>query len=93
MVYEDAEKLYSEVSKDGQMLLEEAFNALLPRTAPLSAAPNVKSLGEIIGYNTTFFPRRDVVKVPLVGAASALKSKLVQTSKCGSYGIFRRGTV
>ncbi len=85
MVYDDAEKLYSEVSKDGQVLLEDAFNALLPQTAPLSAASSFKSLGEIIGYNTTLFPRQDVVEVPLVGA-SHLKSKVVQASQDGKIG-------
>ena len=85
MVYDDAEKLYSEVSKDGQALLEEAFNALLPQTAPLSAASQFKSLGEIIGYNTTLFPRQDVVEVPLAGA-SHLKSKIVQASQDGKIG-------
>ncbi|TCD63848.1 Glycoside hydrolase, 38 vacuolar alpha mannosidase [Steccherinum ochraceum] len=86
MVYKDAEQLYSEVSKDGEKLIEEALSALFPAALDITD-PSIKSTpGHIIGYNTTFFPRRDVVALPLTGAASRLKSQVVQTSKDGSVG-------
>jgi alpha-mannosidase len=85
MVYEDAEKLYAQVKKEGSELIEEAFKAIFgfsssdARTQPVS--------GNIIGFNTTPFPRRDVVKVPFAGPhAAKLKSKLVQTTKDGKEG-------
>jgi len=85
MVYDDAEKLYAQVKKDGKELIDEAFEAIFgwpssdARTQPVSA--------NFIGFNTTPFPRRDVVKVPFAGPhAAKLKSKLVQTTKDGKEG-------
>lgn len=85
MVYEDAEKLYAQVKKDGLELIDEAFKAIFgfpssdARTKPIS--------GNFIGFNTTPFPRRDVVKVPFAGPhAAKLRSKLVQTTKDGKEG-------
>lgn len=85
MVYEDAEKLYAQVKKEGTELIEEAFKAIFgwsssdARTQPVS--------GNFIGFNTTPFPRRDVVKVPFAGPyATKLRSKLVQTTKDGKEG-------
>jgi len=85
MVYEDAEKLYAQVKKDGNELIEEAFKTIFgwpssdARTQPVS--------GNFIGFNTTPFPRRDVVKVPFAGPhAAKLRSKLVQTTKDGREG-------
>lgn len=89
MVYEDAEKLYAEVRKDGDALLEEAFEALFEKSVPLSQDGTLKSFDgprDLVAFNTTFFPRLDVVKIPLRGAASLLKSKVVQTSVDGSIG-------
>ncbi|KDQ59961.1 glycoside hydrolase family 38 protein [Jaapia argillacea MUCL 33604] len=87
MVYDDAEKLYTEVRKDGQELLEEAFDTFLPGSSLLSlesvAQQKFTNSGNIVAFNTTFFPRRDVVKVPVTGSASRLKSKVVQTGKDG----------
>ncbi|TFK83854.1 glycoside hydrolase family 38 protein [Polyporus arcularius HHB13444] len=87
MVYDDAEKLYAEVRKDGEILLEEAFKAIFPPSVSLSD-PSFKSkkTGTIVGFNTTFFPRRDIVEVPLSGAAQRLKSQVVQTAKNGASG-------
>ena len=85
MVYDDAEKLYAEVREDGQSLLEEAFGALFPKSTPLDTTTASKTAGDIVGFNTTFFPRRDVIEVPLSGAAH-LKSKVVQASKDGATG-------
>ncbi|KAI0713074.1 glycoside hydrolase family 38 protein [Cerioporus squamosus] len=85
MVYDDAEKLYAEVRKDGETLLEEAFKAIFPPSVSLTD-PSFKSkkTGTIVGFNTTFFPRRDIVEVPLTGAAQRLKSQVVQTAKNGA---------
>jgi len=85
MVYDDAEKLYAEVRKDGETLLEEAFGVLFPAgSVALSAGSpittNPKALlpsAEVVGYNTTFFPRSDVVQVP----AALSTSRVVQTTK------------
>jgi alpha-mannosidase len=87
MVYKDAEKLYAEVRKDGEALIEEAFEAILRASAPLAPHAKLPS-GHLIALNTTFFPRRDVVKIPLGSGwdASKLKSKVVQTSKNGKDG-------
>jgi alpha-mannosidase len=67
MVYEDAEILYAEVQKAGGELIEEAFEVLFPSSVPLGPGPPAKSLGDekIIGYNTTFFPRVEVVRITL----------------------------
>ncbi|KAI0742249.1 glycoside hydrolase family 38 protein [Daedaleopsis nitida] len=87
MVYEDAEKLYGEVRKDGRALLEAAFKAIFPPSISLTdPAFKSKKTGTIVGFNTTFFPRRDIVVVPMAGAASRLRSQVVQTSKNGTTG-------
>ena len=87
MVYDDAEKLYAEVRKDGETLLEEAFKVIFPPSVSLTdPAFKSKKTGTIVGFNTTFFPRRDIVEVPLTGAAQRLKSQVVQTSKNGTSG-------
>ncbi|KAI0338667.1 hypothetical protein BDW22DRAFT_1362757 [Trametopsis cervina] len=86
MVYDDAEKLYAEVRKDGEELLEDAFNTLFPRSSPLGSVVNARTPGTIVAYNTTFFPRRDIVEVPLTGNAAGLKNQVVQASEDGSIG-------
>jgi len=72
MVYDDAEKLYSEVRTSG----------ILPRPR-FSLLPSSKSM-DILATNTTPFARRNVVRVPL--ANSTLRSQVVQASKDGTYG-------
>ncbi|KAI0697456.1 galactose mutarotase-like domain-containing protein [Cytidiella melzeri] len=86
MVYDDAEKLYAEVRKDCEDALEKAFEALFPESSPLTSAANTRTPGTIMAYNTAFFPRRDVIQVPLKGYASSLKSQAVQASEDGSIG-------
>ncbi|EIN03570.1 glycoside hydrolase family 38 protein [Punctularia strigosozonata HHB-11173 SS5] len=88
MVYDDAEELYSEVRKDLNLALEDAFKVLFPESTTLDAAVSLKPAlaPALVGFNTTFFPRREVVKVPLVGGAANLKNKLVQVSKDGASG-------
>ena len=88
MVYDDAEKLYAEVRKDGEALIEEAFKAIFPPSVSLAdPAFKTKKSGTVVGLNTTFFPRRDIVEIPLSGAASRLRSQVVQASKDGTTGL------
>lgn len=90
MVYEDAEKLYAEVRKAGEDLIDEAFEALLgPGNYALSSSTSPKVLNnasKIVGYNTTFFARSDIVEVPLTGTGPALRSQVLQTSSDGKIG-------
>ncbi|KAG6840407.1 hypothetical protein C0991_006916 [Blastosporella zonata] len=89
MVYEDAEKLYAEVRKDGEALLDDAFSVLFPNSIALNLSTNLKTLplcGKVVGFNTTFFRRSDLIQVPLVGANSDLKSQVLQTSSDGKVG-------
>ncbi|KIM65521.1 glycoside hydrolase family 38 protein [Scleroderma citrinum Foug A] len=87
MVYEDAEKLYSEVRRDCYIMLEEAFGVLLAGTFPaFSGAPSVKNISGILAFNTTPFPRQDVIEFPLPGVGSPLSSSAAQTSLDGKFG-------
>lgn len=86
MVYEDAEKLYAEVRKDVEKLIDEAIEALFPSPSRISFRPLKESpSGSIVALNTTFFPRRDIVQIPLA-QRSSLSSKVVQIDKDSSYG-------
>lgn len=90
MVYDDAEILYAEVAKDGKKLIEDAFNSIFgPKTLPISfSAPlGTTSPGEIVAFNSTFFPRLEVVPVPLQGSGgSRLRPQVLQSSKDGKIG-------
>ncbi|KAF9459521.1 glycoside hydrolase family 38 protein [Collybia nuda] len=89
MVYEDAEMYYAEVRKGGSKLLDEAFAVLFPDSVALTSETDVASLptsSQILGFNTTFFRRSDIIEVPLVGANSGLKSQILQTSSDGKFG-------
>ncbi|KAJ3842876.1 glycosyl hydrolases family 38 N-terminal domain-containing protein [Lentinula raphanica] len=98
MVYEDAEKLYAEVQRDGKALMEEAFQVLFPNSIPLTTDTKLRpntALNQIIGYNTTFLDRRDIVKIPLAGASAGLKTAVAQVdanSKLG-YAIMDNGVL
>lgn len=98
MVYDDAEKLYAEVAKDGKAMFEDAVGAFMPHTVPLAALSNPSFAstwqarlgssnlpnGKLVGINTVHAPRREVVEVPLTGpGALKLKSEVVQISKDG----------
>lgn len=88
MVYDDAEVLYEEVRKDGKALIEKAFRAIFPDSLAISdPAVKSKKSGRLVGFNTTFFPRRDIVEVPLSGGAARLRPQVVQASKDGSVGL------
>ncbi|KZV87865.1 glycoside hydrolase family 38 protein [Exidia glandulosa HHB12029] len=87
MVYDDAEVLYAEVAKDGRDIIEGAFRVLMPESTPIvkgSALPSKAS--RIVAVNTTPFPRREVVEVPLGASSSALRKEAVQISKSGDVG-------
>ena len=85
MVYDDAEKIYAQIKKDGRDLIEEAFEVIFGCASSDAQTHHVS--GNFVGFNTTPFPRRDVVKVPFAGPhAAKLKSKLVQTTKDGREG-------
>ncbi|KAF9235409.1 glycoside hydrolase family 38 protein [Melanogaster broomeanus] len=83
MVYEDAEQLYSEVRKDCQVLLEAAFGVLL--SGSVSLLDNVPASSQLIGVNTTPFPRRDVVKIPRFAVVQNMLSQPVQMSVDGKH--------
>lgn len=96
MVYDDAEKLYAEVAKDGKDMFEEAVGALVPDTLPLSALSSPTSSGlthlsshsgkwRLVGLNTVHASRREVVEVPLAGpGAIKLRGEVAQIAKDGS---------
>jgi alpha-mannosidase len=89
MVYDDSEVLYAEIKRDGEALLEEALSVLFPNSVPLTPATKSKSLAgscKIVAYNTTFFPRWEIIKVPLAKAGSSLKSQILQASDDGREG-------
>jgi alpha-mannosidase len=89
MVYDDAEKIYARVGKDGKALLEAAFKALIPKSVAVSLEEPLQSTnnGKIIAYNSTPFPRLDVVQIPLGGSGGAkLRSEAVQVAKDGKTG-------
>lgn len=85
MVYDDAQKLYEEVAKSGKALLEDAFSVLFPGSVSITS-PSFKNqafkLGELVAVNTTFLPRREIVRVPTAGLRAA-RGEVVQTSRDG----------
>jgi alpha-mannosidase len=89
MVYEDAEKLYREIAKEGKAILEEAFGTLLIGSTPVD--PNtpfqVLSQGKLVAINTTPFPRCEVVQIPLTGSGHKnLRGSAVQIAAGGQTG-------
>ncbi|EJU04489.1 glycoside hydrolase family 38 protein [Dacryopinax primogenitus] len=91
MVYDDAERIYAKVAKNGSQLLEEAVQALFRQSVPINpTAPFTHSSsgkGKIIAINTLGKPRREVVEINVSGkGAEALKSQTVQISKNGEKG-------
>lgn len=89
MVYEDAEILYSEVLKECKSILEEAFDTLLVGSTPIdpSAPFEVSTKGKVLAVNTTPFPRREVVQVPLRSSGGkSLRTSTVQIASDGHTG-------
>ncbi|KIJ12332.1 glycoside hydrolase family 38 protein [Paxillus involutus ATCC 200175] len=85
MVYEDAEQLYSEVRKDCQALLEEAFGVLLSGSVSLLGDVPSSQPFDLVAVNTTPFPRRDVIKIPVSAVNQGLIPQPVQTSVDGKH--------
>lgn len=91
MVYDDAEKLYAEITKDGHKMLDDALNVLFPDSVSLDQLSSKQgfALGKLIAYNTTPFSRRKIIEVPMTGAVvsnSNLKSMVAQVSGNGRSG-------
>jgi alpha-mannosidase len=90
MVYEDAEVLYAQVKRDGEAILDDALCVLFPGSVPVMPSMRSKSLGgssKVIGFNTTFFPRWDIIRIPsLAKAGPALKNLILQASEDGKEG-------
>ncbi|KAH7882020.1 glycoside hydrolase family 38 protein [Phlebopus sp. FC_14] len=87
MVYEDAEKLYSEVRRDCHAILEKAFAVLLPGSAPVLEDSRILSRpASFLAVNPTPFPRSDIIKLPIQGAGSDALSQVAHKSVDGEYG-------
>jgi alpha-mannosidase len=87
MVYEDAEKLYAEVRADAEAVVDNALCVLYPGSVSLSSAAAAPALGPltVFAHNTTPFPRRDIVRVPLAeGRVSS--GNVLQTTSDGKEG-------
>lgn len=85
MVYDDAEQLYSEVRKDCETLLEDAFGVLLSDSVPLSVDSPISQPFNVIAVNTTPFARRDIIKIPVSAACQNLLPSSVQTTVDGKH--------
>ncbi|KAG8699593.1 Glycoside hydrolase, 38 vacuolar alpha mannosidase [Ceratobasidium sp. 395] len=89
MVYEDAEKLYSEIAKDGKAILEDAFGTLLAGSTVIDVSNpfNAVSQGKLVAINTTPFARCEVVQIPLTGSGQKqLRGSAVQIAAGGQSG-------
>jgi len=87
MVYDDAEKLYAEVRADAEAVVDNALCVLYPDSAPLSSVASAPASGPltVFAHNTTPFPRRDIVRVPLAeGRISS--GNVLQTTSDGKEG-------
>ncbi|GAA5998647.1 alpha-mannosidase [Rhodotorula paludigena] len=96
MVYEDAEKIYADVTKKANALLESALSALIPHSTPLSSAELPSSsapLDALVALDplSPAQPRRELVKVPLA-VARALEDAAVQRSHDGEAYVLFEGT-
>ncbi|KAH9965647.1 glycosyl hydrolases family 38 N-terminal domain-containing protein [Russula compacta] len=88
MVYKDAEKLYGEVRADAEVLIDNALRVLYPGSLPFSSAasaPPPSGPLTIFAHNTTFFARRDIVRVPL-GKGWIDSASVLQTTGDGKEG-------
>ncbi|KAJ7652628.1 galactose mutarotase-like domain-containing protein [Mycena rosella] len=90
MVYDDAEKLYAEVRADCEQMLDDALEVILG-SATRVAPGAVASLEKIVAYNTTFFPRREVARVPLGAAGDSLRNQVAQRSADGKEELYMNG--
>ncbi|KAK7001722.1 glycoside hydrolase family 38 protein [Favolaschia claudopus] len=76
MVYDDAEKLYDEVREAGRKMLDDALDVILGGHTRLPSS--AWALDQLVAYNTTFFPRREVVQAPLGNSNNALRTQVAQ---------------
>lgn len=87
MVYEDANKLYSEVRRDCYAMLDKALGVLLAGTFPaFTGSLSAKNVCAVLAFNPTPFPRQDVIEFPYPGDGSLLSTSIVQTSLDGKSG-------
>ncbi|KAF8155248.1 glycoside hydrolase family 38 protein [Mycena galopus ATCC 62051] len=86
MVYDDAEKLYAEVREACQEMLDDALDVILGGDSQPASVASVAELDQLVAYNTTFFPRREVVQVPLPAGNSALRTQVAQLAADGKTG-------
>jgi alpha-mannosidase len=87
MVYDDAEKLYEEVREAGEKMLDDALDVILGGHTRVPGVSSVTELDQLVAYNTTFFPRREVVQMPLPAAGdSALRTQVAQLAADGKTG-------
>ena len=87
MVYDDAEKLYAEVRADAEAVVDNALCVLYPGSALLSSVATASASAPltVFAHNTTPFPRRDIVRVPLTeGRISS--GNVLQTTSDGKEG-------
>ena len=59
MVYEDVERMYTQLAKTGHKLLSEAVKALMPSSNPLQAISDEE---DVFAINTLGRPRAEIVK-------------------------------
>ena len=87
MVYQDAEKLYAEVRADVEAVIDNALCALYPGSVQLSPVGTAPTSGPltVFAHNTTPFPRRDIVRVPLAGGRIS-SGNVSQTTSDGKEG-------
>ncbi|KAJ7092273.1 hypothetical protein B0H15DRAFT_972986 [Mycena belliarum] len=84
MVYDDAEKLYAEVRKDGDDTLNDSFNIIFSGVAArLDPSARVAGVEQLVAYNTTPFARREVVRVPLPLAQAQAQLLGAQVAESG----------
>ena len=87
MVYQDAEKLYAEVRADIEAVVDKALCVLYPGSVQLSSVGTAPTSGPltVFAHNTTPFPRRDIVRVPLAGGRIS-SGNVLQTTSDGKEG-------
>ncbi|KAF7337346.1 Glycoside hydrolase family 38 protein [Mycena sanguinolenta] len=89
MVYDDAEKLYAEVREACEEMIDNALDVVLgghTQRLGAAAAAAVTDLNQLVAYNTTPFPRCEVVQVPLPAGNSALRTQVAQLAADGKTG-------
>jgi alpha-mannosidase len=80
MVYDDAEKLYAEIRQDSKTMIKDAMKTIFSGWL----APE-NSTGSLLAYNTTFFPRREVMPIALDGSKDLVR-QVAQVSADGRTG-------